>query len=621
MYLNNIVIKNVGAIESLYLELPFDEHGNPKPVFIVGENGSGKSILISHITDAFIEFAKQSFRNVVNSTHSFPNPYYKITGTINQRSYKEYGLAYLKYTTSNGVKCEYLDKSGKLNSEDAVRITNNLLTDVDSIWNSESNLKWVTQNPELIEKIFKENINCYFPPSRYEPPHWFNSGVKIDESIQQYNNYAGIFDRDIIVENALEYNKKWILDVFLDSRAELEEYVENGELRFRSISNLEDIRLLTQTKVNIEKVLSAILLKRVKLNINLRRQGISRVAILDAVSNEILIPSLDHLSTGQNAILNIFCTIIRYADIVDVHHSFNTENISGIVVIDEIDLHLHTILQKEVLPKLIGLFPRIQFIITTHSPYLLLGINELLGEENFLIYDMTQSTKINVERFSEFNQAFDYYKDTIKFEDEVKSEINKSKKTIIITEGKTDARILRIAWEKLYPDQEAFFEAIPSGFQLDEAQRTGSAETVKRTLEFISNLPSKNIIGLFDNDVEGNAHFKGLNKSCFETYDSKQTLRKHLSKDIFAMLLPFPEERSIFVTEGDISQRYFVMEHYFSNKVLNNYNMIGNSILGTDVFKISGNKSDFSNSIVNLDSSEFENFKILFDQLQKLNSL
>ncbi|MFM4954522.1 AAA family ATPase [Aeromonas veronii] len=40
----------------------------------------------------------------------------------------------------------------------------------------------------------------------------------------------------------------------------------------------------------------------------------------------------------------------------------------GIVLIDEIDLHLHPKWQQSVIPKLTNTFPNIQFILTTHSP-------------------------------------------------------------------------------------------------------------------------------------------------------------------------------------------------------------------------------------------------------------
>lgn len=44
------------------------------------------------------------------------------------------------------------------------------------------------------------------------------------------------------------------------------------------------------------------------------------------------------------------------------------ESTPGIVLIDEVDLHLHPIWQQRIVPSLRKTFPRVQFILTTHSP-------------------------------------------------------------------------------------------------------------------------------------------------------------------------------------------------------------------------------------------------------------
>jgi predicted ATP-binding protein involved in virulence len=48
----------------------------------------------------------------------------------------------------------------------------------------------------------------------------------------------------------------------------------------------------------------------------------------------------------------------------------------GIVLIDEIDLHLHPGWQVELIPTLKRVFPRLQFIVTTHSPMVLPGLEQ-----------------------------------------------------------------------------------------------------------------------------------------------------------------------------------------------------------------------------------------------------
>lgn len=50
----------------------------------------------------------------------------------------------------------------------------------------------------------------------------------------------------------------------------------------------------------------------------------------------------------------------------------------GIVFIDEIDLHLHPMWQRKVLRQLHNIFPNVQFIVTTHSPNVVMGALDLV---------------------------------------------------------------------------------------------------------------------------------------------------------------------------------------------------------------------------------------------------
>ena len=58
MFFNRVIIESVGPISNLELEFPKDGQ-QPKPLIIVGENGSGKSILLSHLVNSLI-VGKQS---------------------------------------------------------------------------------------------------------------------------------------------------------------------------------------------------------------------------------------------------------------------------------------------------------------------------------------------------------------------------------------------------------------------------------------------------------------------------------------------------------------------------------------------------------------------------------
>lgn len=62
----------------------------------------------------------------------------------------------------------------------------------------------------------------------------------------------------------------------------------------------------------------------------------------------------------------------------------------GCVLIDEIDLHLHPTWQVKLIPALKKVFPRLQFIATTHSPMMLPGLE---ADE---IYVLTQDAEGSV---------------------------------------------------------------------------------------------------------------------------------------------------------------------------------------------------------------------------------
>lgn len=93
------------------------------------------------------------------------------------------------------------------------------------------------------------------------------------------------------------------------------------------------------------------------------------------------------LSSGYQAVLDIVLDIIMRMQ-YQTQRSF-VFDLSGIVIIDEIDAHLHLKLQKSILPFLATLFPNIQFIVTSHSPFILNSI------EDVVIYDL--ENKILVE--------------------------------------------------------------------------------------------------------------------------------------------------------------------------------------------------------------------------------
>ena len=92
------------------------------------------------------------------------------------------------------------------------------------------------------------------------------------------------------------------------------------------------------------------------------------------------------LSRGYQAVLDIVLDIMMRMQ-YQTQRSFHF-NLPGIVIIDEIETHLHLELQRTILPFLTTFFPNIQFIVTSHSPFILNSI------ENVVIYDLENHTLV-----------------------------------------------------------------------------------------------------------------------------------------------------------------------------------------------------------------------------------
>lgn len=83
---------------------------------------------------------------------------------------------------------------------------------------------------------------------------------------------------------------------------------------------------------------------------------------------------LDQLSDGEKCYIALVCELTRRLTIANPA-SGNPLRGNGIVLIDEIDLHLHPEWQIDVVSRLVNTFPNCQFFITTHSPIVASDVN------------------------------------------------------------------------------------------------------------------------------------------------------------------------------------------------------------------------------------------------------
>lgn len=86
IYLKSILCENTGPISSLKICAEFAEAGNPKPILLVGENGSGKSTALSCIADSFFGIGNRAYADALNQDREVDGfSYYKV---ITLRKYR-----------------------------------------------------------------------------------------------------------------------------------------------------------------------------------------------------------------------------------------------------------------------------------------------------------------------------------------------------------------------------------------------------------------------------------------------------------------------------------------------------------------------------------------------------
>lgn len=100
-------------------------------------------------------------------------------------------------------------------------------------------------------------------------------------------------------------------------------------------------------------------------------QPLRLVVDVPTAGNECERLELDQLSGGYRVMFALVVDLARRMAQANPHLGANAIDAAGIVLIDEVDLHLHPRWQQRVLPDLTRAFPNIQFIVSTHSPQVL----------------------------------------------------------------------------------------------------------------------------------------------------------------------------------------------------------------------------------------------------------
>lgn len=659
MKIENLIIKNYGIIENLDLHLENDSTGNPKPVVFVGKNGSGKTLLLSNIIDSLIEFKRNKY-NTLNEVSG--NNYFKK----GKKDYIKAGsnFSYVNIDFTHNVDT-YTYTDAVAHNYEQFRTLNDLsLKNIDyenEHFKTHGFFKKVSNG---FDKELEKNIFLYFPVNRYYDPAWSNESE--DLKFEDKENLIGKDNKNIIKTNVLKEIEAWILDLVLDKQLYEANFANNqvflkdqngvyrpfnGQISIpHSGKNTDLLNLLNKMLTMIYKTKYP-KLEYARIGVSKKEAGRKNsIFIKERDSIEIQIaPSFSHLSSGEAIIFSLFGSLLKEYDLLNADGTISLNDITGIVLIDEIDLNLHIEFANEILPQLIKLFPKVQFLMTSHSPFFLLGMkNEF--KSNYQLINLPNGENIAEENFDEIEKAYQIF--TKGFDDLknkynlLEEKLNGITKTLVITEGKTDWKHFKKALNFFKSENQ--FQKIDIEFlEYDENTLKMSDSELEKLLKTHCKTSRGNkIIGIFDRD-EGN----GKKYAVQELND--------LGNNVFAVSIPQPEFRE-YHQEGISVEFLYPNEDLFKNNsedrrlyLTSEFNKIGNlkensnirvensnkvkkyldnskeKIVDSEVYNIECkslalSKEDFALNILNeeegFENINFDGFKKLFEIILEIES-
>lgn len=436
MYAERIQLHNYGPIERLDIRFGFDPSGRPLPAVLVGANGAGKSILLSHIVNGLLAAQSVAYPQ---SQEVEEGKVYKFRSNSYIPSSKDWYYGRVDFQDGFYQHELRMRKNKEFYSESPVA---HLGPEPQGLWNNmkptehdsyNHNFEENNEREYALRTLYERNTILYFPPNRFEEPAWLNEeNLRSRVQFRNVSQIEGSTDRRVLDYAPLRHNQDWIFNVAFDRSLRnpaVAQYARNIISAVMSILS----QIIQEEKVTLGYG------PRYSRTLSVERTADDGQMIHGAQR----LASVFHLSSGETTVLNLALSILRDFDLANRMRilDFSLAAVRGIAVIDEIDLHLHTSYQYALLPRLLTLLPNVQFIMTTHSPLLPLGMEQEFTSEGFNIFELPTGYPITSERFREFRRAYDIFSKTRRFTDT----ISQLQKPLLLVEGPTDKRYIEQA--------------------------------------------------------------------------------------------------------------------------------------------------------------------------------
>ena len=374
MHIQKITIKNFRCFEHLEVNL------DPDINIFVGNNGSGKSALLDAIAAAMYPYVVQ-IQQIVGKKYREASPVLQrdlpaqkkdnergnqAEFTVSATDFPDWTIVYKKPPADNDNERINVSVSSSLVSQEG---TKKLHSEMRDRWNAYDNLR--------NERTSELSIIAYYKGNRY-----------LTNIADVKNISTQSFDRFNSLNHALDATgnftdmANWF---FVREFQELREAREKGDINLE-LPDLKQVRNAISTiiapndRVYFSGATSA---KSAKLMVEWTMETGEKRELL-----------LSQLSAGYRNMLALVMDFARRLVQANPHME-NPLAAEAILMIDELDLHLHPTWQQTIIPDLKNVFPHTQIIATTHSPEVVTTVkqNQVYILKNYQIKPCPEPTK------------------------------------------------------------------------------------------------------------------------------------------------------------------------------------------------------------------------------------
>jgi predicted ATP-binding protein involved in virulence len=396
-FVQKLTIKDVRDIKNF--EIPLDENER-KHLIITGKNGCGKTSTLNEIDSLLNKLINNQFAQISQNKKNIENYRNIIKQALQNIENYQKNIEIQKQQEKLLMQNEEVNQIAQIEAN-IQSYTSNIINEKTNIQSYENQIsQWQKQIDDFskVELVFSNQSEIYenivngkfilafFKAKRHNEPTIPNTPTK--QTFQPKYQTTAELNKTFLQYLLNLKTEQAFAQIRNDSTTvnNISFWFNTFEIKLRELFEQEALKLVFNDKEFNFKI---------------------------AYGNKIF--GLNELSDGYSSLLAIVTELILRMEA----QNNKAYDMQGVVLIDEIETHLHVELQKKVLPFLVGFFPKIQFIVTTHSPFVLSSLS------NAMICDLEKKLVTSDLSAYSYDALVESYFDSDKYSSEIKNKIDR----------------------------------------------------------------------------------------------------------------------------------------------------------------------------------------------------